>query len=45
VEGARALAGVLRGAGDAVQFVESPGGHCAIDARAAARFFISRGAR
>jgi len=42
VEGARALAAALRGAGDPVEFVESPGGHCAIDARAAARFFLSR---
>ncbi len=40
-EGARALAETLRAAGGAATLVETPGGHCAIDARAAARFLAS----
>lgn len=42
LSGARALAEALRGAGDAAVLVVSPGGHCAIDARAAARFLAMR---
>lgn len=40
-DGARALAGALRAAGGTATLVETPGGHCAIDARAAARFLAS----
>ncbi len=40
--GARALAEELRAAGDAVTLTVSPGGHCTIDARAAARFLAAR---
>jgi pimeloyl-ACP methyl ester carboxylesterase len=40
-KGARALADALRRSGHAARFVASPGGHCAIDARAVARFFMS----
>ncbi len=38
LSGARALAAALRSRGDAVDFTVLPGGHCAIDARAAAAF-------
>ncbi len=40
-DGARALAKALRDAGGAATLVETPGGHCAIDARAAARFLAT----
>jgi hypothetical protein len=43
-DGARAFAAALTRAGDDARFVASDGGHCAIDARATARFFMSQDA-
>jgi hypothetical protein len=41
-DGGRAFAGLLRADGIPTEFVASAGGHCAIDARAVARFFMAR---